>query len=184
MIRALYQKAREHFKSFGNLGPWSFCLRVIKESLIVTAIMVLLQIILAVSLTLIFGGYDEIITNHAGDRYDNLTLKLFLSTTILTPIRETILTQIIPVAIMRLFKAGTKLQIIFSFFVFSILHLWFNGLASFMTGGMVGGFYLAFTYVYWREKSGRIMALITTAFCHGVFNATILAIVWLLQRLG
>lgn len=184
MVRELYQKTRNHFKSYGGLGPWSFCFRVIKEVLIVSAIGALLVFILSVSLILIYGGYDEIITNNVGDYYNNLTLKLFLSTIIITPIIETIQTQAIPVAIMRFFKAGTKLQIIFSFFVFSILHLWFNGVGSFLLGGVIGGFYFAFTYVFWREKSGRIMALITTAFCHGVNNAIALSMLWLLLKLG
>jgi len=85
------------------------------------------------------------------------------------PIFETLLLQALPIAIARLAKAGFWLQVLVSTVPFAGLHF-LEGFSVGLGAGVVGGFYFAFTYAHWRQRS-RWTALWTTALCHAIHNA-------------
>ncbi len=72
----------------------------------------------------------------------------------LAPLLETLLLQAAPVALGRRCGLGFPGQVFLSAALFMGTHF-FEGMQSGITAGLLGGFYLAFTYVHWREASLR-----------------------------
>lgn len=80
------------------------------------------------------------------------SIQLVVVVCLIAPIIETVLLQTLPVAIMRGCGQRFWIQVFASAGPFAALHF----PASFSSGigaGLAGGFYFAFTYVHWREKS-------------------------------
>ena len=77
---------------------------------------------------------------------------MFLIIVVLAPIFETLLFQALPIFIARKFKAPFALQVVSSMVVFAGMHF-LDGIAVGICAGITGGFYFAFTFAHWREKS-------------------------------
>jgi hypothetical protein len=97
---------------------------------------------------------------------------------LLAPIIETLVFQALPVGVARLFKASFRWQVAAATILFAAAHFT-ESIAVGVGAGLVGGFYLAFTYVHWRERS-RWTAFWTTAVSHGIHNG--IAAILLLPR--
>lgn len=93
---------------------------------------------------------------------------MFLVIVVLAPVFETLLFQALPIFIARKFKAPFTLQVVSSMVVFAAMHF-FDGIAAGICAGTIGGFYFAFTFAHWREKS-RWTAFWVTAIAHAFHN--------------
>jgi len=71
-------------------------------------------------------------------------------------------------------KARFSIQVFASLVPFFLAHAT-EGLGTAIQAGLVGGFYLAFTYAHWRAQS-RWTAFWTTALSHALHNGAVFAI--------
>ncbi len=144
-----------HFERYRQRTPWSFCWRIAIESTVVG-----LVVVLALSLFLPLGERSLIEWPYG---------QIVLLTVFFAPVIETLLLQAIPIALARLARAGFQVQVLASMVPFAALHF-LEGAAAGVGAGVIGGFYFAFTYAHWRERS-RWTAIWTTTVCHGIHNA-------------
>ena len=161
----------EHFACYRQRSPWSFCWRIAIESVVVS---------LTAALVVVLALPMELETSRALE--DLPYFQFFLLGVVIAPIVETLLFQALPVAVMRLFKAGFRWQVFAATVLFAAAHFT-EGVAVGVGAGLIGGFYFAFTYVHWRERS-RWTALWTTTVCHGIHNAIAILLLlphWLLR---
>ena len=113
-------------------------------------------------LTLLFPGLER-------EFPDWTAGQIFLAVVVLAPAIETLLLQALPIFIARKFKAPFAFQIAASMAVFATLHI-FEGILTAIAAGLVGGFYFAFSYAHWCQKS-HWTAFWVTAFSHTFNNA-------------
>lgn len=152
---------KAHFHKHRQRKPWDFCWKVAVEGVIVS-------IIPAVILVILIGGPEREFLS-----WPVPTMLAFIL--VIAPVFETLLLQALPVAIARWLNAGFKVQILASLIPFTLLHLP-EGIPAGICAGLVGGFYLAFTYVHWREKS-LWTALWTTTVSHLIRNSFSAAVI-------
>jgi hypothetical protein len=155
----LWEIIKAHFVAHRSRGKGSFFWRIAVENLAVTLFFLLL--LSAVSWT---TGIDI----PTRTDLDNETLGgLFVIIVVMAPIIETLLLQVLPVMIAR--KCGLTFwwQVALSATIFALLHFQL-GVATGICAGVVGGFYLGFSYVTWREKTGSGFWM--TAGLHAVRN--------------
>jgi len=100
-----------------------------------------------------------------------------ISALLMAPLLETVICQVIPVGLARKVKAGEVLQIAISMFVFAFLHFKVLGAVSGLSAGLVGGFYLSYTYVRWRERDLK-SAYWSTVAVHSLYNFFIISTVF------
>ena len=93
---------------------------------------------------------------------------MFVVIVVLAPVFETLLFLALPIFIARKFKAPFALQVVSSMVVFAGMHF-LDGIAAGICAGITGGFYFAFSYSHWREKS-RWTAFWVTAVAHAFNN--------------
>lgn len=107
------------------------------------------------------------------------SLEFFLIAVIFAPISETIIFQAIPIAIMRWIRVPFSWQVGVSTLLFFIAHCELGAISG-LAAGLIGGFYLAFGFSHWANRSYWI-AFGTTVLQHslgngiGFLNATMLA---------
>ncbi|NIP25918.1 MAG: CPBP family intramembrane metalloprotease [Phycisphaerae bacterium] len=99
---------------------------------------------------------------------------IFLIVVLIGPVVETLLFQALPIFVARKFNAPFVWQIVISMVIFTSLHF-LEGIPTGIAAGLVGGFYFAFTYAHWREKS-RWTAFWVTAISHAFNNAIAFAL--------
>lgn len=160
---------RAHFQKHRKRKPWSFCWRVAIEGLVVSLIVVAALSIFIVEPEREFLNWP---IHHT-----------LVTIVLLAPIFETLLLQALPVALARWTKAGFKVQMLASLIPFTLAHLP-EGVAVGIGAGLIGGFYLAFNYVHWREKS-MWTALWTTTIAHAIRNGVpglLLLLAWVVNR--
>ena len=146
---------KAHFETYRHLPKWPFLWRITLEGLI-------LSLLAAVVLKLVFHVPPRPPLPEHG-------IWLLLSVVVVAPFVETLLCQTIPVAVARLVGLGFWRQVIVSTAVFAGMHFLAAGIGSGIAAGVVGGFYIAFTYVRWREVSFR-SALWMTSGSHALHN--------------
>ena len=147
---------KDHFRRYRQRTPWDFCWRIAIEGPIVA---------LAISFMLeIFDMPDREIPMGFG-------AFLFVGV-VIAPIFETLLLQAFPVWISRLCKARFSIQVISSLAPFFLLHA-IEGISTGTAAGLFSGYYLAFTYVHWREYT-RWKAFWITAVSHAIHNAILI----------
>lgn len=145
---------KAHFQRHRQRKPWDFCWKVAVEGLIVSIIPAVILV----------GFIDE-----PEREFLNWPIPAMLVVIAgIAPIFETLLFQALPIAIARWLKAGFKVQILASLIPFTLVHLP-DGVSVGICAGLIGGFYLAFTYAHWVEKSVWT-ALWTTAVGHFIRN--------------
>ncbi len=105
--------------------------------------------------------------------------ELVLKSCLLAPVFETLIFQAFPVMIVRLVGGGFRMCIVAGLVPFALAHFP-SGFGTGVAAGIVGGFYLAFTYVNWRSESLRA-ALGMTIAVHALSNASLILPIVLLR---
>ncbi|MGD8206553.1 MAG: hypothetical protein PVH47_00585 [Thiohalocapsa sp.] len=162
LTRAVAAGLRRHFEGYRRRSPWSFCWRISIESILVG--------LLAVAILFPFVPIER------RALLDMPYYQLLLLAVGLAPVLETLLGQLLPVELVRLFKGGFRWQIATALVVFAAPHF-AQGVAVGVGAGVIGGLYFAFTYAHWRERS-LWTALWTTVVCHGIHNAVPILLVF------
>ena len=154
-------RIRAHFLKHLLRRPWDFCWKVAVEGVIVSIIPAVILVNLL---------------NEPEREFLNWPMPVILAVILVgAPILETLLFQALPITIARWLKAGFKVQILASLVPFALVHLP-EGIATGVCAGFVGGFYLAFTYAHWVEKSAWT-ALWTTTVAHFIRNSFAAALI-------
>lgn len=154
-MTALAQRLAGHFAHYRTLPKWPFLWRISLEGLVVPTLLLLIV--------------DQIY--RLPERTDLIHLpvwQLLAWGVLLSPFIETLLLQALPVWIARAAGLGFWGQVVVSLVVFAASHLMVN-LSTAIFGGLLSGFYIAFTYVHWRKDSFRTALWMTTA-THGLHN--------------
>jgi hypothetical protein len=157
MAYRLASALRAHFDAHRRRTPWAFFWRVWLETALATA---------AVGY-LLSAIYDDPSGTEIEDEFRNRPVFFFINSCIVAPLAETLL-QSVPVMLARRFGATFWRQGLVATIPFAALHFP-AGLSSGLCAGVVGGFYLAFSYAHWREISlGR--AYWMTCAAHALSN--------------
>ncbi len=154
-----------HFSGYRDLEPWPFCWRISLEGLTASALS-------AILLSAWLPGPD-------GEQEESPSL-FFLAAVLIAPVVETLIFQGLVIFLLRLCRSSRALQIAISVALFAAAHFWSNGPANGIAAGLIGGFYFAFTYAHWAERS-HWTALWITALSHALLNG-ILFILFLFVR--
>ena len=143
-----------HFERYRKRSPWSFCWRISIEGFVVAfAIVAVLEVLFRLP-----------------ERDLEMTASEFLFIAVLIlPFIETLIFQAFPIFIARACHASFAAQVVISMLLFSLPHF-VEGADVGIGAGIIGGFYSAFTYAHWRQKS-RWTALWTTTVSHSLHNA-------------
>jgi hypothetical protein len=158
-----------HFAAHRKRDRWSFFWRITGEGLLASIILI--------GAASIFIRLDQ-----RTDLKRMSALQLIVVVCVVAPIVETLLLQTLPVAIMRACRQRFWIQVIAATGPFAALHF----PVSFSTGigaGLAGGFYFAFTYVHWREKS-LAHAIWMTAATHAARNILVVTLLLLARHLA
>jgi hypothetical protein len=148
---------RAHFDAHRRRTPRAFFWRVSLESTLVTV---------AVGF-LLFALYDDSSSTDVEEVARKHPVLLLIATCIVAPLAETLL-QSLPVMVARRFGAAFWPQVFIAVIPFAALHFR-AGVGAGICAGVVGGFYLAFSYAHWREISlGR--AYWMTCAAHALSN--------------
>ena len=144
-----------HFQRYRKRSPWAFCWRIALEGLAVS-------LLCALALSQLFSDLHR-------EFPDWSAAAIFMVIVVLAPVYETLLLQALPIFIARKFKAPFAVQVIASMVVFAVPHFT-DGISAGICAGTIGGFYFAFTFAHWRDKS-RWTAFWVTALAHSINNA-------------
>jgi hypothetical protein len=150
---------RRHFRRHERRSPGDYLWRVTLEAFLITVTVAILLSLLGVADREIVGDYETF-----------LVLAILVA-----PWLETLLLQMLPVGLARLCGAGRSVQLILSMIVFAAQHF-MAGLGTGLAAGVVGGFYLAFTYTHWRRHS-RTRAFWMTTAQHMIHNTVMVMLV-------
>jgi hypothetical protein len=143
------------FWRYRHQSAWNFCWRVALEGLIASIL---------VGVPLMALGASK------RDAPESLGPWL-IGAVVVIPWLETLVYQALPIGLCRWFGLGTVVQVIISTSLFFAAHLTL-GLSSGIAAGLIGGFYLAFTYVRWRRRSWWT-AIWVTSLSHAIGNALV-----------
>lgn len=162
MVKAAFNFIRSHFEAYRKRGRSAFLWRITIESLVVPlAVIALLSVLF-----------------HLSPRSDLARMgawSLLVNAVILAPFFETLLFQTLPVMLARTMGAGFWWQVFASIVPFALAHFTLS-VGSGVGAGIVSGFYLAFTYVHWRQTSFRT-ALWMTSGLHALHNLVAVGVV-------
>jgi membrane protease YdiL (CAAX protease family) len=141
------------------------------------------SIILIVAAAIVFAAASSVLRIDNRTDLDRMSaFKLIVLVCVVAPVLETLMLQTLPAAIMRACGQRFWIQVIASTGPFAAAHF----PASFSTGigaGLAAGFYFAFTYVHWREKS-LAHAIWMTAATHATRNTLAVALLLLGRHLA
>jgi hypothetical protein len=87
---------------------------------------------------------------------------------LVAPLLETVVFQALPCGLVRLTSGGFFLQLVAAWVPFALVHLP-SGLSTFISAGLVRGYYLAQSYVRLRRRSLLIAFGLTVA-SHALLN--------------
>ena len=134
---AILEFVRSHFRRYRTRTKWSFIWRITVESLLMPAAMLL-------PFVTFFQSPED------GPHYRGLAG--FILVVVLAPLYETLLFQAFPVMLFRMLGFNYYGQLLGAWVPFAAIHF-LKDVFSGICAGVVGGFYIAFTYVRWREIS-------------------------------
>jgi hypothetical protein len=154
-----------HFGRYRSRSRWSYFWRVAVESIVLSRV-----VIFVADRFGLFPKPQPFHFHGAG--------KYLLIALVIGPMLELIAWQWLPVWVARRFGVGFWGQVLASFVLFFPPHLG-NGLRSAIGGGFIGGFYIVFTYVRWREQS-QWTAFYMTYAQHATDNLIQIFLWWLL----
>lgn len=162
----LVEGVTAHFAAHRKRSTWSFFWRITVEGMIASIVVIApVKIVWPLDARTDFEQMPDI--------------KLIVTLCLVAPLVETVLLQTLPVAIMRALRQRFWIQVIAAAGPFAALHFNVN-FATGIAAGIAGGFYLAFTYVHWRETSLSHAFWMTTG-THAGRNTTVVAVL-LLER--
>jgi membrane protease YdiL (CAAX protease family) len=165
-----------HFVAHRQRDRWSFFWRITLEG-------VLASLLAVAAASIVLAAASSVMRMDSRTDLKRMSaLQLIVVVCVVAPIVETLLLQTLPVAIMRACRQRFWIQVIASTGPFAALHF----PASFTAGigaGLAGGFYFAFTYVHWREKS-LAHAIWMTAATHATRNTLAVALLLLAKHLA
>ena len=145
---------QKHFEGYRKRQPWDFCWRLGIES-------TLASLVAASLLAIVFDSEQREILN--------LPIGVvFLAIIVIAPPLETLLLQAFPIFVVRVLKGSFGAQVIISTIFFAVCHLP-EGVATFISAGIVGGLYFGFACAHWRMKSRWKSFWVTTG-CHVIHN--------------
>ena len=157
-IRRLYAMFLRRYR---HRTPWQFCWRVGVEGLLASMLVGLPFMALGAS---------------TRDGPESLA-PYVIGAVFVIPWVETLVYQSLPIGLCRRLRLGTGTQAIASTAAFFAAHLNL-GLVSGVAAGLVGGAYLAMTYIRWRHRS-RWTAVWVTSISHAIGNAIVCAVLLL-----
>jgi hypothetical protein len=139
-------------KRYRRKTPWQFCWRVALEGTVASAIVLV-----------------PLLASGASTRDMPNSIESFVVEAVLVaPWLETLLFQSLPIGLCRLLGLSTSTQAIASVVPFCLAHLPL-GVAPGIAAGLVGGFYFAFTYLWWRRRDWWT-AFWVTSVSHAIRN--------------
>ena len=142
-----------HFERYRKRRPWSFCWHISIEGF---------------AASFLVAGVLFFLLDLPELDLEMTAIEFLLLAVILAPVVETLIFQALPICIARMCHASFAAQVVISMLLFSLPH--FAEQADFgISAGLVGGFYFAFTYAHWRQKS-RWTALWITIVSHSFNN--------------
>ena len=101
--------------------------------------------------------------------------KLMLVAVVVAPVVETVIFQQLPILFVRAVGGEWPLALAVSVTLFSVIHL-VEGVMTGVSAGVIGGFYLAYLFSCWVERS-TWTAYWTTALSHMTRNGLAMALV-------
>jgi hypothetical protein len=147
-----------HFDAHRNRNKWQFLWRITVEGLLVpSAILIAIQ-------------FAFNLRPHGALGAINST-SMLIGAIFLAPFIETILLQVLPIMVARHFGASYWVQILASVVLFAASNFLFGIEVGILTG-VIGGFYLAFTYLHWQQESFNT-ALLMTFGAHAAHNLVV-----------
>jgi hypothetical protein len=144
-----------HFAAMRRAGKWKFFWWVSIEGLVVPMLIVL-------------AAHAFVELPERTDLQGLTPGRLFILVVVIAPFVETLISQAFPVMLARVWGFGFWGQVVASIMVFAPLHAP-SGIATVLCAGVISGFYIAFTYVHWRQTSFR-SALWMTSGTHAFHN--------------
>ena len=160
MISRAFFNIYTHFYRHTLRNPWDFCWRITIEETLFKFFVTLF----------IIPFYKPEPQSFKIDLLDN-----FFDAVIIAPLVETLIFQSFIITVAQKFKRNISSQITFSTVAFAAAHL-LGGIESGLTAGLVGGFYLSFTYAHWSKQS-HFLAFQITAGTHAMGNALLLVLI-------
>ena len=160
-MRIVWNFVRSHFEKHRTRSPLAFAWWMGLEGLVVS--MVLAAVL---------------ISSRAESRTDILNLTYvegFLTLVVAAPLGESLIFQMLPIAVARWWRALLVWQVVFSTLLFAAAHFP-AGIGSGVCAGIIGGFYFAFGYSHWAARS-HWTAYWTTTFQHSLRNLVSFGIV-------
>lgn len=151
----------DHFAAYRRMGKGPFLWRISLEGLIVPLIP-LAVVVLFFSLP------------HRTDLDGPNSWRLVVGVVILAPFFETLLTQALPIMLVRRCGGGFWTQVWISTVLFAACH-YSSGISTVVFAGLMSGFYITFTYAHWRQESFR-SALWMTAGTHAIHNLVLITL--------
>jgi uncharacterized membrane protein YeaQ/YmgE (transglycosylase-associated protein family) len=157
----------KHFERYKQKSPWDFCWKIAVEGIV-------LSLVAAAILAFILGEPQP-------QFLERPMWEIFLVAVLIAPPVETLLLQALPVFVARKLKASFRVQVIVSTVIFMACHIP-EGFITTISAGLVGGFYFAFTYVHWRQKS-RWTGFWVTSLSHTIHNGIAVGLLAVLGNL-
>ncbi len=167
-FRSVYKYFIDHFKNYRNMNVWAFFWRISME-------VILLAILFGMGISYFFSKYCK-------DPFRAIPFPVFIVWGIVVaPIIETGLFQTIPISVSRRFKLHFNIQVLSGILLFALVHIAQGALIGFVSG-VIGGFYLSFSYSVWIERKSRI-AFLMTAGIHSIYNFVLIFFYILVQKI-
>jgi hypothetical protein len=146
-----------HFRHLATLAAVPFIFRVAIELFLVGSVVLL-------PLVFLFSSDTD-----ADDDASSLALLVLWA-----PLFETLLFQIFLVRIAQFLTQSSRLLILVAWLPFAAAHF-MNGVASGIAAGLIGGYFIAFSYVVWVRRS-HLKAIAVTVAVHALSNVAVVVL--------
>ena len=154
-MNPLFSHVKQHFASLRSQQKWAFIWRVwIETTLFAYIVANILQAILRSPGRTDLDGYSP--------------LALVGLTVFVGPLFETLVFQCVALELAGSLRLRRFLQFAVSIVPFAIAHF-FAGIPTFVSAGVIAGFYFAFTYDHWKQES-FFVGVAMTFILHSSFN--------------
>jgi hypothetical protein len=159
---------KRHFERYRQMPPWEFCWKLVIEGLLVSFLVL-------IPIALLSKVEERAVLKKPA-------VELLIFAALLVPPVETVIFQALPIAIARRLKAGFAGELAAATALFAAAHF-YESFAVGVVAGLVGGFYLAFSYAHWIRQSAWTAFWVTTVH-HAIRNFVIIAPLVIAQLLG
>lgn len=159
MNRLISRFLADRRRFFASRSWWSFLFCLTLENHIIFLTIAAVWLCLGSS-----ANTPPTVLTHAPSIWD------YATRIVLIPVGETLVYQLIPIELTRWLKWPTTCQLLAPLLLFATAHFVFGGFSHGILSGILGGYYLAFTYLLYRERSVTWAVSMTLAF-HSLHNA-------------